>query len=105
MTRSLPSYTCSRMTIGGLEDLAVVVVGDQPLVRPVPEERLEHERDLDGAPDETPQPPVAAGGNDDAVELVVERYEETDLLFTPSELPVAEPLHLPGQPPQPGQLP
>src|SRR5215207_4635793 len=36
----------------GFQDLAVIVVGDDPLVRRVPEEGLEHERYLDGTIDE-----------------------------------------------------
>src|SRR5215207_10566299 len=47
------------------------MVGDGPLLGAVPEERLEHERDLDGAFDEPPQPLVAAGRDLGPVELLV----------------------------------
>src|ERR671910_894381 len=48
----------------GFQDLAVIEVGDHPLVRRVPEEGLEHERYLDGAVDQALQTPVAAGLGD-----------------------------------------
>src|SRR5215212_9692419 len=53
-----------------LQDLAVIVVGDYPLVGRVPEERLEHERYLDGAVDEALEAPVAARLYDGAVEIL-----------------------------------
>src|SRR5215218_6035179 len=85
------------------QDLAVVVVGDDPLVRRVPEEGLEHEGYLDGAVDEALQTPVAARLGDGPVELLVERDESPDLLFVIVE-PAGQTLHLPGQLPQPLQL-
>src|SRR5215210_5156400 len=63
------------------QDLAVIVVGDDPLVRRVPEERLEHERYLDGTVDETLQALVATRLDDGPVELLVERDEDPDLLL------------------------
>src|ERR671913_1627834 len=45
----------------GFQDLAVILVRDGPLVRCIPEERLEHERYLHGAVDEAVQSPVGAG--------------------------------------------
>src|SRR5215212_3653166 len=86
-----------------LQDLAVIVVGDYPLVGRVPEERLEHERYLDGAVDEALEAPVAARLYDGAVEILVERDEGPYLLLMVVE-PAGQPLHLPGQLPQPHQL-
>src|SRR5215211_7022739 len=85
------------------QDLAVIVVGDDPLVRRVPEEGLEHERNLDGAVDEALEALVAARLDDGAVELLVERDESPDLLLVILE-PAGQPLHLPGQLLQPLQL-
>src|SRR5215216_1072274 len=85
------------------QDLAVIVVGDDPLVRRVPEEGLEHERNLDGAVDEALEALVAARLDDGAVELLVERDEGPDLLFVILE-PAWQTLHLPGQLLQPLQL-
>jgi hypothetical protein len=51
----------------------VIVVGDDTLVRRVPEKGLEHERYLDGAVDEALEALVAARLDDGAVELLVER--------------------------------
>src|SRR5215218_5923175 len=79
------------------------MVGDDPLVRRVPEEGLEHERYLDGAVDEAPETHVATRLDDGAVELLVERDEGSYLLLVIVE-PAGQPLHLPGQLPQPPQL-
>src|ERR671921_1470893 len=64
----------------GLNDLTVVVVGDDPLVRRVPEEGLEHERYLDRVVDEPLQASVAARLDDGRVELLVEPDEGPYLL-------------------------
>src|SRR5215210_1188022 len=85
------------------QDLAVIVVGDGPLVRRIPEERLEHQRYLHGTVDEALQAPVAAGLHDGPVELLVQRDEGPDLLLMVIE-PAGEPLHLAGQRPQALQL-
>src|SRR5918997_2959983 len=52
--------------VKGLQDLAVVMVGDDPLVGRVPEKGLEYERYLHRALDEAVQAPVAARLHDDA---------------------------------------
>src|SRR5215210_6583216 len=83
--------------------LAVIVVGDDPLVRGVPEEGLEHERNLAGAVDEALKALVAACLDDGPVELLFERDESPDLLLVIFE-PAGQPLHLPGQLLQPLQL-
>src|SRR5215213_11220735 len=85
------------------KDLAVIVVGDSPLVRRVPEKRFEHERYLDCAVYETLQALVAAGLDDGPVKLLVERDECPDLLLMVVE-PAGQSLHLPGELPQPLQL-
>src|SRR5215208_893304 len=85
------------------QDLAVIVVGDDPLVRRVPVEGLEHERNLDGAIDEALEALVAARLHDGPVELLIQRDEGTDLLLVILE-PAGQSLHLPGQFPQPLQL-
>src|SRR5215203_5655155 len=86
-----------------LQDLAVIVVGDDPLVRRVPEEGLEHERYLYRAVDEPLQTSVTARLHDDAVEPLVEPDEGPYLLFVVLE-PPGEPLHLSRQLPQSRQL-
>src|SRR5215208_19510 len=85
------------------QDLAVIVVGDDPLVRRVPEERLEHERYLDGAVDEALKAPVATRLDDGPVKLLIQRDEGPYLLLVILE-PAGQPLHLPGQLPQLLQL-
>src|SRR5829696_8997948 len=85
------------------QDLAVVVVGDDPLVRRVPEEGLEYEGYLDGAVDQALQAPVATRLHDGTVELLIERDESPDLLLMIVE-PAGQPLHLLGQLPQSHQL-
>src|SRR5215216_92026 len=87
----------------GLQDLAVVMVGDDPLVGRVPEEGLEHERYLHRAVYEPLQTPVTARLNDDAVELMVEPDAGPYLLLVILE-PAGEPLHLLCQLPQSCQL-
>src|SRR5215204_3609818 len=87
----------------GFQDLTVIVVGDHPLVRRVPEEGLEHERYLDGAVDKALQAPVAARLDDGAMERLVERDEGSYLLLVIVE-PAGQPLHLSGQLPQSPQL-
>src|SRR5919107_1286368 len=87
----------------GLQDLAVVVVGDDPLVGRVPEEGFEHERYLHRAVDEPLQASVTARLHDGAVKLLVEPDEGPYLLFVILE-PPGEPLHLPRQLPQSCQL-
>src|SRR5919112_3461974 len=78
----------------GPQDLAVVMVGDDPLVGRVPEEGLEHERYLYRAVDEMLQSPVAARLHDDAMKLLVEPDEGPCLLFVILE-PSGKTLHLP----------
>src|SRR5215210_6733138 len=85
------------------QDLTVVLVRDSPLVRRVPEKGLEHERYLDGAVDEVLQTPVAAGVDDGAVELLVERDEGPYLLLVILESS-GQTLHLTDQLPKPLQL-
>src|SRR5919112_1163940 len=80
----------------GFQDPAVILVGDGPLVRRIPEERLEHERYLHGAVYEAVQSPVAAGPYDGVMELLVERDEGPDLLLMVVE-PAGQSLHRPGQ--------
>jgi hypothetical protein len=77
----------------GLQYLTVVVIRDGTLVRRVPEESLEHERHLDGAPDELPQPPVTAGRDDCPVEFLVGRHEPPALLPTIGEAHGRDGLH------------
>src|SRR5919107_816194 len=80
----------------GLQYLPMIVVGDDPLVRRVPEEGLEHERYLHRAIDKPLQAPVTARLDDGPVELLVELDEGPYLLLVVVE-PASEPLHLAGQ--------
>src|SRR5215213_9990909 len=81
----------------------MIMIRDDPLVRRIPEERLEHERYLHGAVDETLETPVATRLDDGAVELLVEPDERPDLLLVLIE-PPSQSFHLLGQLPQPLQL-
>src|ERR687890_39347 len=85
------------------QDLTVIAVRDDPLVRRVPEKGLEHEGYLDGAVDEALQTPVAAGVDDGAVELLIERDEGPYLLLVILE-PASQTLHPTDQLPQSLQL-
>src|SRR5919112_166536 len=87
----------------GSQDLAVILVGDGPLARRIPEKCLEHERYLHCTVDEVLQTPVAAGLYDGSVELLVQRDEGPDLLLMVVE-PAGQPLHLANHLPQTFQL-
>src|SRR3712207_2681932 len=86
------------------EYLAVVVVGDSPLVLAVPVEGLEHQRHLDGAPDELLESAVAAGTHDGPVKLLVGGDEPPDLLLVVGEAPRQNTLHVFCQGAEPAQV-
>src|SRR5918998_59823 len=103
----LAHHDLGPLGIAGLQrpsDLAVVVIGDDVLVRRVPVERLEDERDLHGAPDDLLETPVAPGEGDGAVKLSVGADEPPDLLLVARKLVPVLVLHLPGEPPKPVEL-
>ena len=78
-----------------VQDSATVVIGEHSLVGPVPVGRFEIQRHLGDALRHALQPRVAAGL--DAVEVVVARHEQLNLLPVVGEIPVSQTLHLLGQ--------